>query len=121
MSNDTQPADRQRIAHARFMETLKAELRRLVTEDLIEEYRRKPLGQHSDALERLLNLFRRAPSYALYSRTPCREYQVIRLPITAGAGPAPIEDTVYTDQNAALHAVFLRHVGDLMREQGGKS
>ena len=121
MSNSSVPADRQLLAHARFIARLQADLRRLVTEDLIEEYRRQPLGQHSDALERLLNLFRRQPSYALYSRTACREYQVIRLPITAGAPPAPVDDVVYTDQNTALHAVFTRHLEDLMRDNGGKS
>ena len=121
MSQAPLPADRQQLAYARFIEKLTADLRRLVTEDLIEEYRRKPLGQHSNNLERVLNLFRRTPSYALYSRTPCREYQVIRIPITAGAPPTPIDDVVYTDQNAALHAVFVHHLTDLMRGHGDRA
>lgn len=115
MSTPALPADRQLLAYARFTEELKASLRPLVTEDLIEEHRRKPLGQHSDALMRLLNLFRRAPAYALYSRVPCREFQVIRLPVPDGGDPEPLDEVVYFDQNEALHAVFLRNLEDLMR------
>lgn len=121
MSNTAPPADRQLLAYARFMDELKAQLRSVVTEDLIEEHRRRPLGQHSDGLMRLLNLFRRAPAYALYSRTPCREYQVIRLPVLEGAEPQALDDIIYTDQNEALHAVFLRNLEDLMRSAGAKS
>lgn len=120
MSQTALPADRQLLVHARFSEELKAQMRPLITEDLIEEHRRRPLGQHSDTLMRLLNMFRRAPAYALYSRSACREYQVIRLPVTEGANPTPIDDIVYTDQNEALHAVFLRNLEDLMRSGGAK-
>ena len=69
---------------------------------------------------RLLNMFRRAPAYALYSRNPCREFQVIRLPVQEGSEPTPIDEVVYTDQNEALHAVFLRNLEDLMRSGGAK-
>jgi len=120
MSNTALPADRQLLVHARFTEELKAQMRPLISEDLIEEHRRQPLGQHSDTLMRLLNMFRRAPVYALYSRTPCREFQVIRLPVTEGSEPTPIDDIVYTDQNEALHAMFLRNLEDLMRNGGSK-
>ncbi len=120
MSNTVLPADRQLLVHARFTEELKAQMRPLISEDLIDEHRRQPLGQHSDTLMRLLNIFRRAPAYALYSRTPCLEFQVIGLPVLEGSAPNPIDDTVYTDQNEALHAVFLRNLEDLMRSGGAK-
>ena len=120
MSNTALPADRQLLAYARFTEELKAQMRPLISEDLIEEHRRQPLGQHSDTLMRLLNMFRRVPAYALYSRTPCREFQVIRLPVQEGSEPSPIDDIVYTSQNEALHAVFLRNLEDLMRSGGPK-
>ena len=120
MSNIAPPADRQLLVYARFTDEIKAQLRALVSEDLIEEHRCRPLGQHSDTLMRLLNVFRRAPAYALYSRTACREFQVIRLPVVEGSQPLPLDDLVYTDQNEALHAVFLRHLEDLMRGAGAK-
>ncbi|MGE0486657.1 MAG: hypothetical protein AB7Q81_21065 [Gammaproteobacteria bacterium] len=113
-----QPADRQLICLQRFNARLESELRALITEDLIDEYRRKPLGRHSDALERVLNWIRKAPAFALYSRVPCREWQVIRLPVRPEHGPEAVDDTVYTDENEALHAVFLRHV-ERLKASGG--
>jgi branched-chain amino acid transport system permease protein len=118
MSSSPLPADRQHLVYARYTTKLKAQLRSLITEDLIDEHRRQPLGQHSDGLERVLNFFRRPPSYGLYSRVPLKEYVVIRLPIAAGADPEPIDDIVYSDENAAMHAVFRCHVEDLMRDSG---
>lgn len=107
------PADRQLLCLERFNAELVAELQGLISEDLIDEHRRSPLGRHSDALERVLNFIHKAPSFALYSRVPCREFQVIRLPVVPGERPTPIDDIVYTDENEALHAVFLQHLAQL--------
>ena len=119
MANGTMSSDRLR-RHNLIPLLIYTGLRGLVTEDLIEEHRRRPLGQHSDGLMRLLNLFCRAPAYALYSRAACREFQVIRLPVPEGSEPQPFDDIVYTDQNEALHAVFLCNLEDLMRNAGAK-
>lgn len=118
MTADTLPADRQLLCLQRFNALLEDELRALLTEDLIDEYRSKPLGRHSDALERVLNWIRKAPAYALYSRKPCREWQVIRLPVSPGKGPEAVDDIVYTDENEALHAVFLKHIERLKGARG---
>ena len=116
MAGNTPPVDRQLTVFTRFDEELRAHVKSLLTDELIEEHRRKPLGQHSDALERVLNYFRRPPHFALYSRSACREYQVIALPVTSGSAPEPIDEPVYYDKTEALHAVFLRHV-DMLRSQ----
>lgn len=117
MAQNTQtPADKQLIYLERFNARLKAHLKTLISDELIEEHRRKPLGQHSDNLERVLNFMRRPPSFGLYSRTACQEYQVIALPVTPGDPPKPIDDIVYRDEKEALHAVFLKHVDKLMGE-----
>lgn len=115
MTDAPLPADRQLIVYERFTAKLKQQLRKLITEDLIDEHRRQPLGQHSDGLERVLNFFRRPPRYALYARVPCTEYRVVRLPVAPGSEPQPVDSTVYTDENEAMHAVFLMHVADMMR------
>jgi branched-chain amino acid transport system permease protein len=80
-------SDRQHLVYARFNTEKRAEIRQLITAALIEEHRRKPLGQGSDALERVKNFFSRPPSYALYSRVPMREWQLIRVPVKPGAPP----------------------------------
>ena len=118
MSGESLPDDRQQLVYERFTTNLKRQLRALITEDLIDEHRQQPFGQHSDALERVLNFLRRPPRYGLYARVPCREYQVICLPVPPGSEPQPVDATVYTDEKAAAHAVFLRHIDDLMRARG---
>lgn len=110
------PADRQLLVLERFDARLRAQIKALLDDDLIEEHRRRPLGQHSDALERVLNYFRRPPHFGLYERMPCREFQIIALPVIPGEPPQPIEDTVYTDADEAYHAVFLKHV-ELLRAE----
>lgn len=111
---DPAAVDKQHQTYALFNAQLKAEMKALITPELIEEYRRKPLGRHSDALERVLNFFRRPAAYALYSPVAFREWRLIRLPIDPAAPPAPIDDTVYRSESEAYHALFLRNVNDLM-------
>lgn len=106
--------DKQHQAYALFNARLKSEVKALITPALIEEHRRKPLGRHSDDLERVLNFFRRPPAYALYSRVPMREWQIIRLPIAPDAPPTPLDDTVHRSEAEAMHALFMRNVDDLM-------
>ncbi len=108
--------DRQHQTYALFNARLKEEIRTLITPALIEEHRRNPLSRQSDALARVVNFFRRPPRYALYSAVPMRQFQLIRMPITPGLPPQPVDDTVYTTEAEAIHAVFLRHVAELNAE-----
>lgn len=114
--NNPQPADRQLTVMRRFNANLQTHLRSLVSDKIIEEHRKKPLGQHSDDLERLLNFFRRPPRFALYSNKVCREYQIIALPVERGSSPQPLDAKVYTDESEAIHAVFLKHIELLTAE-----
>jgi branched-chain amino acid transport system permease protein len=114
MTDNTPPrADRQLDVLARYNANLSKHVKSLITESLIEEHRLQPLGQHSDAHERVLTYFRRPPRFALYSRKACREFQIIALPVAPGGSPEPVDAMVYTDENAAMNAVFLKHVGML--------
>jgi branched-chain amino acid transport system permease protein len=106
--------DKQPLTYARFTQQLRAHIKTLITPALIEEHRLKPLGQGSDALERVKNFLSRPPTYGLYSRVPMREWQLIKLPIRAGEPPRPLDDVVYRDEATAYHAVFLKHLDDLM-------
>jgi branched-chain amino acid transport system permease protein len=113
MTNAASP-DRQHLVYARFTAALRTTIKASITPALIEEHRLKPLGQNSDALERVKNFLSRPPRYALYSRVALREWQVIRMPIAPGQPPQPIDDRVYDDESTAYHAVFLQHLADLM-------
>ena len=74
------------------------------------------MGIDSDALGRVVNFFRRPPQFGLYSPVPMRQWQIIALPITPGEAPQPLDDTRYTSEADAIHAVFLRHIAQLGAE-----
>jgi branched-chain amino acid transport system permease protein len=117
MADDTQqPSDKQLIYLARFDARLRAHLKTLITDELIEEHRVKPLGQHSDSLDRVLNYLRRPAKFGLYSADVCREYQVISLPVAPGSTPEPLDGEVYHDKNEAMHAVFLKQIEALQAQ-----
>ncbi len=109
----SETSNRDLIYADKFDARLRAELKKLVTPELVEEHRQKPLGQHSDALERVLNYFRKAPlgdKLALFEVEAGRKFQVIVNPGPSGGPPRPIDSVVYTDKDSALHAVFLERV-----------
>lgn len=56
---DNVPADRSKIAFARWDKRMRESLRPLLTRKIIAEHKRDPVGIHSDALDRALNYFRR--------------------------------------------------------------
>ena len=102
-----------------FDRRLRTMLRALITDDLIEEHRVRPCGQHSDPLERVLNYFRRAPVAGKLAvlnvghSTPA--YGLASFSGSRGAAPVINKDPVYDTLNEALHAVFLLRVADLMQ------
>jgi branched-chain amino acid transport system permease protein len=111
-------ADKQQIYFRRFEKRLRQRLKGLITPELIEEHRINPLGQHSDALNRVLNHFRRAEVADKYAimRQPeqFHAYKIIAFSGVRGAPPRQVDDRVYDDINQAYHAVFLLRVNDLM-------
>ncbi|MGI9335287.1 MAG: branched-chain amino acid ABC transporter permease, partial [Gammaproteobacteria bacterium] len=113
----TEIRDKDLIYHRRFHKRLREQLKATITPELIEEHRLKPLGQHSDPLERVLNFFRRAPGdnkYALYEIEPNVKYRIIALTGQKGVPPREVDDRIFTDKNEAVHAVFLKRVQELM-------
>lgn len=113
----TDIADKQAIYYRRQDKAIRDYLKSLVTDELIEEHRRKPLGQHSEALERVLNYFRRGPvpdKYAVMTIKPFAAYRVVALAGRRGVPPRLVDDRVYSTLDEAYHAVFLRRVNDLL-------
>ena len=114
----TEMADKQQIYYRRFHKRLREELKQLITPDLIEEHRRKPLGRHSDGLNRVLNYFRRGEmpdKYAIMRQpTAFNHYTIVALSGERGAPPRIVDDRVYESIEEAYHAVFLLRVNDLL-------
>lgn len=110
--------DKQAIYFRRFDKRLRDRLKAMITPELIEEHRLKPLGQHSDALARVLNYFRRgevADKYAIMRQAgQFHAYKIVAFSGVRGAPPRLVDDRLYNDINEAYHAVFLLRVNDLM-------
>jgi branched-chain amino acid transport system permease protein len=113
--------DRQLQVYERWDAQQSSRICALVTEELIEEHRRKPIGQHSDALERVLQYFRRRPTagkYVVVMTKPWSEYKVGIWPAARTDRVEIVEDETYATEDEALHAVFLRRVRDLRAATG---
>ena len=92
-------------------------LKGLITPEIIEEHRRQPLGQHSEALERVLLYFRRAKmedKYALHCTGPTGPYNIIAFSGVRGVSPRLVDEREYGKLDEAYHAVFMRRVHDLL-------
>jgi len=115
----TEIADKQLVYRRLFDKRLRDGLKRTITPELIAEHRTKPLGQHSDALDRLLNYFRREEmpdKYAILRVGPLKScsYRVMALSGSPGHPPRQVDDKLYPTLNEAYHAVFLLRVNDLL-------
>jgi branched-chain amino acid transport system permease protein len=101
----------------RFDKNQRDYLKTLICEEIIAEHRNKPLGQHSEALERVLLYFRRAPQddkYAIHRGTANGAYKIIAFSGNRGTSPRAVEDREYATVEEAYHGVFMRRVHDLM-------
>lgn len=115
----TEIADKQLVYRRLFDKRIRDQLKTTITPEVIAEHRAKPLGQHSDTLDRLLNYFRREEmpdKYAILRVghiTSC-SYRVIAFSGVAGHPPRVVDDKLYPTLNEAYHAVFLLRVNDLL-------
>jgi branched-chain amino acid transport system permease protein len=112
-------ADKQLVYRRLFDKRLRDRLKTTITPALIAEHKVKPLGQHSDALDRLLNYFRReemADKYAILRVGPLSScsYRVMAISGDVGQPPRLVDDKLYPTLNEAYHAVFLLRVNDLL-------
>lgn len=113
----TETRDKDMLYWRRFDKMQRDYLKQLVSNEVIDEHRRCPLGQHSEALERLLLYFRRAPmadKYAIIAVEPFKAYRIVALSGQRGVAPRLVEDKIYPTQDEAYHGVFMRRVQDLM-------
>ena len=104
------------IAEREFEKHLRSQLRTWITPEILEEHALKPLGQHSDHLERILIYFRKQPlanKYVVYCEIPFTAYRIVALSGMPGVPPRLIDDKKYPSLDAAYHAVFLRRISDL--------
>lgn len=105
--------------YQRFDRRQRAELRALVTDEVVAEHRANPTGAkgpQSEPLRRLLNYFRRMPQAGKYVVVAVRrweEYRLGRLSGVRGIAPTVLEGPSFATEDEALHAVFEARVRDL--------
>lgn len=113
-----QVIDKQNDYYEEFDRRIRHSLQALVSDEVIEEHRKKPLGQHSDALERLLNYFRRggmAGKLGIVQDDPSvPAYKLARFSGARGLPSEVEEDRVYSSLDEAYHAAFVRRIDALM-------
>lgn len=91
-------------------------IKKVLNDGIIEEYRRQPLGRHSEPLERTLAYFRRLPiseQYAL-KREQNGTFRMISMSGKRGEPPAYASETVYQTESEGYFAVFMRQIQDMM-------
>ncbi|WP_031337377.1 branched-chain amino acid ABC transporter permease [Rhodopseudomonas sp. B29] len=113
----TEIDDKDTLYFRRYDKMQRDYLKGLISPEIIEEHRRQPLGQHSEALERVLLYFRRAKmedKYALHAASPNGPYKIIAFSGVRGVSPRLVDDREYSTLDEGYHAVFVRRVHDLM-------
>lgn len=90
------------------------EIKPRVTPEIVEEHRRRPIGKHSDELERVLVYLRKhhlemAGKYILVCTKPHEEWRIAELPGGPGVQPRLLEDT-FRDRYEAEHGLFLKRL-----------
>ena len=113
----TEIQDKDFLYFRRFDKMQRDFLKTLVCDEVIEEHKNKPLGQHSEALERLLLYFRRAPQidkYAIRHNEKSNTYKIVAFSGVRGVSPRLVEDKEYGSVEDAYHGVFLRRVHDML-------
>ena len=113
----TEIEDKDQVFFRRFDKMQRDFLKRLVTDAVVDEHRTQPLGQHSEALERLLIYFRRqgqVDKYAIMVMEEFKAYRIVALSGHRGTAPRVVEDNNYPTPEQAYHALFLRRVQDLL-------
>jgi hypothetical protein len=108
-----------RREHAVYLQVerhiLETEIKPRVTPKLIEEHRKRPIGKHSDDLERVLIYLRKnhmemEGKYILVCTKPHEEYRIAKL--TGRPGPPELLPETYPDRNEAEHALFRKRLAD---------
>ncbi|SHL10117.1 hypothetical protein SAMN05443637_11834 [Pseudonocardia thermophila] len=95
---------------------LNNEIKPRISEEVIEEHRRLPIGKHSDDLERILVYLRKnhltmARKYILVCTVPHREWRIAELSGEPGKPPHLLPDA-FSDRYEAEHGLFLKRLRD---------
>lgn len=92
-----------------------------ITDDIIQEHKEHPIGQHSDDLERVLTYFRRQPvddKYLLIETEKDEKWRIGKTTGVRGEPPEIVDNQTFESQEEAEHGLFLKRVEDLQEKFG---
>lgn len=114
-------ADSDRHFYEYFNAKQREYVRQVLSDEIIEEYRRQPLGHHSEPLERTLAYFRRLPisqQYAL-KREGDGTYRMISMSGKRGVPPSYVNDEVFQTLHDGYFGIFMRQIKDMTERHDG--
>lgn len=90
-------------------------VRKVLNDDIIEEYRSQPLGRHSEPLERTLAYFRRLPISQQYALKQDADgtYRIISMSGKRGVPPTFVGDEVFETVHDGYFGIFMRQIKDM--------
>lgn len=112
--------DQDQRAHAAYLQVeqhvLEEEVKPRISNAIVEEHRQRPIGKHSDELERVLIYLRKhhltmAGKYILVCTKPHEEWRIAELSGEPGVPPTLLDDT-FSDRYEAEHGLFLKRLRD---------
>ena len=118
ISTPSEYPDKELVWDEYFNRQRRAELKGLLTEEVIAEHKANPLGYrkfHSPALQRVLNYFRAQGilgKYFVYASEPWREYRVAAV-TERGTPPKILDEPVFASEEEAMHGVFMLRSDEL--------
>jgi hypothetical protein len=95
---------------------LETDVRPRVTQAIIDEHRERPIGKHSDELERVLIYLRKhhfemEGKYILVCTKPHEEWRIATLAGKPGVPPELLPDS-FQDRYEAEHGLFIKRLAD---------
>lgn len=106
--------------HAAYLQVerhiLETDVKPRVTQAIIDEHRERPIGKHSDELERVLIYLRKhhfemEGKYILVCTKPHEEWRIATLAGKPGVAPELLPDS-FPDRYEAEHGLFLTRLAD---------
>ena len=92
-------------------------IKQILNDEIIEEHRLKPLGQHSEPLARVLAYCRRLPMHrqlAIKKDRKSNTYMIIQLSGRRGVAPTVVDTETFQNLDDAYHGLFLKQINTIL-------
>jgi branched-chain amino acid transport system permease protein len=109
--------DKDTLFYGYFTQKQRDYIKLILNDQIIEEHRLNPIGQHSEPLERILAYCRRLPmneQLAIKKDSEAGNFMIIRMSGKRGVPPTVVDTQAYKTLNEAYHGVFLKYINVIL-------